>query len=79
MQTNIETTLTQDEKRFLQHTMMWGSDSYPVHKVGRTWRWMEAGGIGGSPVAFKTKRECVAAVERYLCILRDKYAGRVQS
>jgi hypothetical protein len=38
---------------------------------------MEAGGIGGSPVAFKTKRECVAAVERYLCILRDKYAGRV--
>lgn len=68
-------TLTEDENALLTHVSMWGSDGYPVHKLGRGWTW-EYRGIKGPPVVFKTKRAAVESFERYHECLIDKAAGR---
>lgn len=62
--------LTDDERDLLVHIRMWGSDGYPVRKVGsRHWSWdyrsLE------SKVCFHTKREAVASFEAYLEVLRS--------
>ena len=69
--------LTQAESDFLRHVGMFGSDGYPVQKVGRNWQWMEFWGVKGAQTTYKTKRECVAAIEKYIDILIDKSAGRL--
>jgi hypothetical protein len=70
-------TLSQAESQFLNHMMMFGSDGYPVQKKGRNWFWTEFYGVKGAPTTYKTKRECVAAIELYIDILCDKKAGRI--
>ncbi len=69
--------LSKSENDFLGHIGMWGSDAYPVRKLkcGR-WVWSDFWGVKGAPTLYKTKRDCVAAIEAYLDILRDKAAGR---
>ena len=69
--------LTQAESDFLGHIMMFGSAGYPVQKVRSSWQWVEFWGVKGPPITYKTKRDAVAAVERYIEILLDKNAGRV--
>lgn len=73
----IRGNLTQAEADWLQHVTMYGSDGYPVQKVGRSWQWLEAFGVKGAPTVYKTKREAVAACSRYEDILIDKAAGRL--
>ena len=68
-------SVTDDERDLLGHIRMWGSDGYPVRKVGsRHWAWsfrsLE------SRVVFPTKREAVASFERHVTELRDVAAGR---
>lgn len=72
----MNANLSASENAFMAHMRMFGSDGYPVQKVGRKWRWAEAFGIRGPGVCYATKRECVSAVERYIDVLRDKCAGR---
>jgi hypothetical protein len=69
--------LTDDENFALNHCSMWGSDGYPVQKVGRSWHVNGIRGAGRCPSTFKTKREAVAQWERYLDVLRDRVAGRL--
>jgi hypothetical protein len=69
--------LTESENRFLSHNVRWGSDMYPAQKAGSRWMWAEFCGVKGSPVIYKTKRECVAAIEAYIEMLCDKAAGRL--
>lgn len=69
--------LTSNERSWLNHMVMWGSAGYPVRKVGRGWHWEEFFGVKGAPTVYKTKREAVAAVERFEEILLDKLAGRL--
>ena len=69
--------LTEHENQFLRHMSMFGSDGYPVGKLGRKWEFARAFGVGGSPVLYPTKRKAVEAVEAYLETLRDKVAGRL--
>ncbi len=69
--------LTQAEHDFQQHIGMFGSDAYPVQKIGRRWQWVDFWGVKGAPTTYKTKRECVSAIEAYLDILLDKTAGRI--
>jgi hypothetical protein len=70
-------TLSPAESDFLRHIMMFGSDGYPVQKVGRSWHWVDFWGVKGAPCVYKSKREATAAVERYIEILIDKKAGRL--
>ena len=70
-------TRTDAERDFHRHVTMWGSAGYPVQKIGRAWHWVDFWGVKGAPTVYKTKREAVAAVERYLTILCDKEAGRL--
>lgn len=74
---NQRANLTESESNFLGHMIRWGSDGYPVQKVGRNWIWGEFCGIKGAPTVYRTKRECVAAISTYEDLLIDKSAGRV--
>lgn len=70
-------TISRSELDFLAHMMMWGSAGYPVRKVGNgRWIWDDFLGVKGAPTVYKTKRDAVAAVERYIDILIDRKAGR---
>lgn len=72
----MNTNLTENESSFLRHMTMWGSDGYPVQKIGRKWVWNDFCGIHGAPTMYRTKKEAAEAVERYIAILCDKAAGR---
>lgn len=73
----MASTMTKPEQDFMRHMSMHGSAGYPVQKIGRGWHWMDFWGVKGAPVVYKTKREAVAAVKRYIDILTDKAAGRL--
>jgi hypothetical protein len=70
--------LTEGENQLLQHISRWGSDGYPVHKLGRKWTVDSMFGAGGFPTTFKTKREAVARFEAYYTLLVDRSAGRLE-
>lgn len=70
--------LSDAEYDFMNHMSRWGSDGYPVMKLGRGWHWCEAFGIRGAPGIYKTKREAFAAVERYLDTLRERVSKRAK-
>lgn len=81
MQGHINATfsnnLTVGENEFLKHMQRWGSDGYPVGKLGRKWQFSSAFGVGGTPVLYPTKKLASGAVEAYINILLDKVAGRL--
>jgi hypothetical protein len=63
--------ISDDERSLVIHVSMWGSDGYPVHKVGsRHWAWSYRS-INGPPVVFTTKRECVNSFEEFLDVLYE--------
>lgn len=63
--------LNEVERHELAHDGRWGSDGYPVSKVKSGWI------LPHFPVVYKTKRAAVAQWERYIDILLDKNAGRL--
>ncbi len=69
--------LTEDERALLTHLSRFGSDGYPVRKLGREWTWGPWRSVSGPPTLFKTKREAVASFERFYDILVDASAGRI--
>lgn len=70
--------ISEDEAFVLVTVSMYGSDGYPIHKVGsRHWVWGPVRGIKGSPVCFKTRRAAVDSFEAYHSALLDRLAGRV--
>lgn len=68
--TRVTVGVTDNEQQELNHWMRWGSDGYPVSKLGRKWS------IPHFPVLYDTKREAVAQWERYIDALIDRKAGR---
>lgn len=68
--------ITEDEKDLLVHWSRFGSDGYPVKKIGRGWHWSYRA-IKGSPTIFKTKREAVASFEAFIDVLIAAKAGRI--
>lgn len=69
--------LTDDERDLLTHVSLWGSDGYPISKVGsRHWAWSFRS-IEGPPVVFPTRRQAVESFERFHAILVDAKAGRI--
>jgi hypothetical protein len=68
--------LTQNEKDLLGHVMMFGSDSYPVRKVGKKWIVDTFFGVKASPVCYKTKKAATLAFENFVRMLVDIKAGR---
>lgn len=73
----MHTTLSAGENSWLTHINMWGSNGYPVRKLGTRWTFDRAFGVGGTPVVYPTKKAAVAACEAFYAILRDKSAGRL--
>lgn len=71
--------LTEDQDWILGHWSMFGSDGYPVRKIGRKWQVVGQRGHGAFPTVFNTKREAVAAWEGYIGILCDYLAGRIEN
>lgn len=64
-------TVTEDERSLVNHVCRWGSDGYPVRKLGRGWIWGDWKSIKGPPTIFKTRREATASFERFLDVLVD--------
>ncbi len=70
-------SVTADERDLLTHVSRWGSDGYPVKRVGsRHWSWSYRDSIN-TPAVYKTKREAVASFEAYHSMILDRLAGRV--
>ncbi len=69
--------ITEDERALLTHVMRWGSDGYPVERIGRAWHWRDWRSVRGAPTVYRTKREAVAAFEAFHGILLDALAGRI--
>jgi hypothetical protein len=69
--------LTEDEAALLVHVTRWGSDGYPVRKLGSRWVWGPFRSVNGPPVVFKTKRDAVASFEAFESVLIDAKAGRI--
>lgn len=67
--------MTDDEIALLKHVSMFGSDGYPVRKVGRRWSWSFRS--VSHPSVFPTKREATESFEAFVDILMDAYAGRL--
>jgi len=55
----------------MTHVSMWGSDGYPVRKLGRGWTWGPWRSVKGPPTVFQTKRAAVASFEAFLGVLRE--------
>lgn len=69
METNAyERLMTYDERRLFSHIGRWGSEGYPIRKLGRKWDWHFTERVT-SPTLYTTKREAVAAFERFLAVL----------
>lgn len=60
--------INDDERYVLDSNMRWGSDMYPVRKVGGGWVLDSIRSVK-VPGVFKTKREAVATFERFLDVL----------
>ena len=71
--------ISDNERALMTHISRFGSDGYPVRKLGRSrcWVWGPAFGVKGPPTTFKTKREAVASFEAFIDILTDAIAGRI--
>ena len=69
--------ISDNERQWLGHMTMWGSDGYPVRKVGRGWIFDDFFGVKGTPTVYRTKRQATAAVEAFEGILIDAIAGRI--
>lgn len=62
--------VTEDERAMIEHVIRWGSDGYPVAKVGsRHWSWSFRS--VSSPRVFPTKREATASFEAFADMIRD--------
>lgn len=72
----MNTTLNKDEEALMTHIMRFGSDGYPLKRLGRGWSWSYRS-IQGPPKVFKTKQEAVASFEAFHDILLDRVAGRI--
>lgn len=68
--------LSEGEGRLLRHISLFGSDGYPIQKLGRKWAWGCAD-VLGPPVTFKTKTEAVDSFEQFHGVLLDALAGRI--
>jgi hypothetical protein len=65
--------ISEDERALMTHVTMWGSDGYPVRKLGRGWTW-DYRSIKGPPIVYRTKRAAVTQLESFLTVLREAYA-----
>ena len=63
--------LSETEAAELTHWARFGSDGYPVTRVGRCWH------LPHFPVVYKTKRAAVEQWERYINALIERKAGRL--
>lgn len=64
--------VTEDERALMNHWSMWGSDGYPIQKLGSRWTWGPWRSVQGPPTLFRTKREAVASFEAFIDVLREE-------
>lgn len=67
-----ERGITDDERALVRHCVRFGSDGYPVWKLGRGWTYGPWRSVKGPPTIFNTRREATASFERFYEILLDE-------
>ena len=68
--------ISDDERALLTHTSMFGSDGYPIAKLGKGWTWSFRG--LRAPEIYKRKRDAVEAFERFVDVLIDAKGAEAQ-
>lgn len=71
--------LSDDEAALLYHVGRWGSDGYPIDRVGRKWHWRDWRSVRGAPVVYRAKRLATEAFEGWLDLARARWAQMVAS
>jgi hypothetical protein len=67
--------LSTNENDFLHHHTRWGSDGYPIMKMGTgRWAWSESFEIKGAPVVYRTRKAAAKAIEDYVDSLLARIA-----
>lgn len=69
--------LSDDEAALLYHVGRFGSDGYPVERVGRKWHWRDWLSVRGAPMTYRTKRSATEAFEGWLALARLRWAQMV--
>jgi hypothetical protein len=59
------TPLTNDEAGLIIHIERWGSDGYPISRLGRKWQIGSFRSWKGFPILFKTKTAAVKQFEAW--------------
>lgn len=67
--------LTDGEAELLCHISRWGSDGYPIERVGRSWHWRTWRTVRGSPIVYKTKRAATEAFEAWHDLALRRWAA----
>lgn len=70
---NEDMRLTAEEETELAHWSMYGSDGYPIDKIGRGWH------VRHFPTVYKTKRAAVEQWERYINVLIARKGAQRQA
>jgi hypothetical protein len=65
--------LTDDEAALVYHIGRFGSDGYPIERVGRRWQWRSWRSVGGAPIAYRTKQLAVAAFEAWYDLALERW------
>ena len=64
--------LTDDEAALFYHVQLFGSDGYPVEKLGRLWVVRDWRTVKGPPTVFKTKGAAVAQFEAWEALALER-------
>ena len=71
--------VTEDEDSLLTQISMFGSDGYPINRLGAgKWCWGPWRSVQGPPTVFKTKREAIASFERFQGVLLNAKGALAQ-
>lgn len=65
--------LTDDEAALLYHIGRWGSQGYPIERVGRSWHWRSWRSVRGAPTVYRTKTAAVGAFEVWYGLALDRW------
>jgi hypothetical protein len=69
--------LTNADLELVNHVTRWGSEGYPIQKVGHGWHWIDSHGVKGPPTVFKSKGAATEAFEGWM-ELKRRQIGEVR-
>lgn len=67
--------LTDDEAALIAHVERWGSDGYPIEKIGKSWQIVAFRSWPGYPTTYETKKAAAEQFRRWLSLALERWAA----